>query len=51
MSPGTRPQESKREQNARATYYYQSDGIKNKLFEKETTTSSVTKAKRQRTAH
>ena len=48
------PKKSKREQkNTRATYYYQSDSIKkeNYLFEKETATSSVTKASAKRTAH
>ena len=40
------PKKSKREQkNTRATYYYQSDSIKeNYLFEKETATSSVTRS-------
>ena len=45
------PKKSKREQkNTRATYYYQSDSIKRKLFiRKKTATSSVTKASAKRT--
>ena len=45
------PKKSKREQkNTRATYYYQSDSIKRKLFIRKSSYVKCNEGKRQRTA-